>query len=232
MLFKHCDGCRKKFFKPYNCSLKNWKISKYCSKECSNKVVAFKKGNDPWNRGTIGVCKENSGSFKKGHSCGHRYLRGHKPWNDGTAKVSKYVCMNCKKEFEVSASVNGNRPRKYCSHECCYSDRKGKNSPSWKGGITSLYDLIRKNNIYKQWTKDIIKRDGYICNKCKKVGGKLEVHHKKDFATIIRENKVKSLEDALTCVELWDHDNGETLCKNCHKLTNNYCGRGIKRPKN
>ena len=42
---------------------------------------------------------------------------------------------------------------------------------------------------------------------------------------IIKENKLTNSGDALKCKELWDIDNGITLCKNCHKLTDSYAGK-------
>lgn len=35
-------------------------------------------------------------------------------------------------------------------------------------------------------------------------------------------NYGKNNEDALMCEEFWNLNNGRTLCKNCHKLTDNY----------
>lgn len=53
---------------------------------------------------------------------------------------------------------------------------------------------------------------------CNIRGGKLEADHcPKSFSEIFRENKIQSLEDALNCEELWDINNGRTLCKNCHR---------------
>ena len=37
-----------------------------------------------------------------------------------------------------------------------------------------------------------------------------------------------SREEALECTELWDLENGRTLCVPCHKLTDTYGGRCVK----
>ena len=42
------------------------------------------------------------------------------------------------------------------------------------------------------------------------------------FSDIIIENNIKTLEDALQCKQLGDINNGITLCKKCHELTENY----------
>ena len=47
-------------------------------------------------------------------------------------------------------------------------------------------------------------------------------HHIKKFSDIIYEYKIKTLEQALNCEELWNINNGKTLCEECHKLTDSY----------
>ena len=95
--------------------------------------------------------------------------------------------------------------------------QKGEKGSNWKGGITPIVLIIRHCFEYRQWVSDIFKRDNFICQKCFKRGGKLNAHHKKYFSVIIQEYKIKSLEDALQCEELWNLNNGETLCFECHK---------------
>ena len=41
-------------------------------------------------------------------------------------------------------------------------------------------------------------------------------------ALIIRENNINTAEGALACKELWDINNGITLCLECHKQTDTY----------
>jgi hypothetical protein len=56
----------------------------------------------------------------------------------------------------------------------------------------------------------------------------LEVHHIRFFKTLKVQYNIKTLEDAKNCKELWDIDNGLTLCRQCHLKTMNHGGRKRK----
>ena len=100
----------------------------------------------------------------------------------------------------------------------------GKKSPTWKGGITKLDKQIRNSSEYKKWRSDVFQRDNWTCQTCQgrsKVGKRvvLEAHHIKTFKSILKDNNIKTLKESLDCKELWNKDNGETLCLDCHNLT-------------
>lgn len=92
---------------------------------------------------------------------------------------------------------------------------------------TELHILIRSTEKYKEWRKSVFKRDDYICQKCgvrskKGVAVYLQAHHKKPLSLILHENNIKyndfkTLQKLLNLDELWDINNGETLCLDCHK---------------
>jgi hypothetical protein len=46
---------------------------------------------------------------------------------------------------------------------------------------------------------------------------RLEVHHAKTFNDICKENNVSTVEQGLAYRELWDLDNGVSICHSCHK---------------
>jgi len=101
---------------------------------------------------------------------------------------------------------------------------RGKNHYKWRSGISSLYEKIRKNFQYRQWRSDVFTRDEFTCQKCgiKSGYGKaiyLEVHHIKPMSKILEENNIKTIENAINCQELWNINNGITLCKECHNKT-------------
>lgn len=98
----------------------------------------------------------------------------------------------------------------------------GANHYNWKGGYGSINMQIRKSYEYRQWTQTIFKRDNYTCKTCNSRGGRLEAHHIVQFAKLIIINNIKTLKEGIDCKDLWNLDNGQTLCKVCHKQTDSY----------
>jgi len=87
---KKCLVCDKFFFfeKKVNCSLKNWALSKFCSRECMHKVCDFPKGNKPWNTGTKGL--QIAWNKGKTHLIGEK----HPMWKGGIKiKESGYILI-------------------------------------------------------------------------------------------------------------------------------------------
>ena len=95
--------------------------------------------------------------------------------------------------------------------------RMGKNNPAWKGGVYPIREAIRGSFKYRQWRSDIFTRDDFTCQKCNRRGGYLEAHHIQPFVYIIELNDIKNFEQAMACEELWNINNGITLCIECHK---------------
>ena len=101
----------------------------------------------------------------------------------------------------------------------------GSRNHQWRGGVRPIRLSIRNCAKYVQWRSDIFKRDNFTCvlceAKCKKGRAVyLEAdHYPKSFSQIVEEHQIKNLEQALSCQELWDVNNGRTLCHNCHRGT-------------
>jgi 5-methylcytosine-specific restriction endonuclease McrA len=82
---------------------------------------------------------------------------------------------------------------------------------------------IRESLKYKNWQRKVFINNDWTCQNCKKKGnGTLHAHHKKDFSSLLKKYHIKTLEQALSCEELWYPNNGETLCISCHKKTDTY----------
>lgn len=106
-------------------------------------------------------------------------------------------------------------------------DCTGEKNFLWKGGITKLSASVRTCMEYRQWKSDVFTRDDFTCQKCGERGVYLHAHHIRSFATIMTENDIKSKEQALLCEELWNINNGQTLCVPCHKITDSYLNRAF-----
>jgi hypothetical protein len=90
------------------------------------------------------------------------------------------------------------------------------NNPNWAGGKTPTTNQVRHLPGYNEWRDKIFKRDNYTCQECKNRGVYLHAHHKKPFSKILKEHNIKNVSQAKGCKELWDIDNGITLCTKCH----------------
>jgi 5-methylcytosine-specific restriction endonuclease McrA len=80
---------------------------------------------------------------------------------------------------------------------------------------------VRRYWKLEEWRKKVFERDNYTCQKCgiknKKGLGKtvyIHAHHIKSLSSIIGE---LSFEKAILVEELYDINNGVTLCIKCHK---------------
>lgn len=100
--------------------------------------------------------------------------------------------------------------------------RFGKESSNWKGGTTTLYNSIRTHKKAKEWRDCCLNRDKKTCQNCGETKGRIEVHHIKQVALIIKMNNIKTLKEALLCEELWNPNNGQTLCRKCHEETESH----------
>ncbi len=101
-------------------------------------------------------------------------------------------------------------------------NRRGKKSPSWKGGITSTNAQIRQSDKYNEWRQQVFLRDNFTCQKCSQIGGYLEAHHNKSFKKLFTEARnymplLNPYDAAMIYSPLWDIKNGRTLCKKCHQ---------------
>lgn len=101
--------------------------------------------------------------------------------------------------------------------------QSGERSRWWRGGITPLYRRVRNTLEAKFWRDTVFKRDAYTCIQCgDDRGGNLNADHIKPFADIFSENNIQTFEMAMECKELWDVNNGRTLCVDCHKKAGTY----------
>ena len=231
---KICLQCNKSFEKKINYSKTKWSSAKFCSHKCHSEftqgkpsvspATTFKKGNRPspiaiqlnreriigennprWNGGQVTiVCK----------ICGENFQVD--PYREKTANFCSVICSN---EFRKSPEF---RLKTSELQKKIFEEKLG----GFRSRLTTLAMLIRNSIHYKLWRENIFKRDNFTCKECGQKGGALIGDHIKQFGLILIENDVKTFDEALFCVELWDLSNGQTLCLDCHKNTPTY-GRRV-----
>ena len=91
---------------------------------------------------------------------------------------------------------------------------RGSNHYKWNGGSTRLNTSIRRMTEHRRWMDSVKERDGR-CLDCGSIEN-LESHHKIELAVLLEEHGITNRDDARQCEELWNIDNGETLCQRCH----------------
>ena len=163
-----------------------------------NRKEWYEKNKEKRNKQIIEYQKRNKDKVKIWHK------KSDKKYYE-KARRNKGDCIDCGK-----AIVKGSPRCKSCAS---MNEKNG----CWKGGISKLCDRIRNSDEYKKWRIKVFKRDNWACCNHHRVGGTLNVHHIKEMAIIIKENNIKTMEEAIKCKELWDVNNGVTLCIDCHR---------------
>lgn len=154
-------------------------------------------------------------------------LKGRVPWNAGLKGVRPAgLTFKGKKHTQESIEKTRNfflgKPKTQEHRDKLSKARMGKyrgeESGAWKGGITPFALSIRTTFEYRQWRSDCFTRDNFTCQECgDNKGGNLNVHHIEFLTDLIRKNNIKNFDEARLCEELWNLNNGITLCVNCHK---------------
>ena len=152
------------------------KRAKYCSHKCYWTTL---RGNPPKYIDNTGKRNSPETEIKKGQI----------PWNKGL-KGNRF---SPKTEFK-----KGHIPWSKLNPDYLDGDKHW----NWQGGKTSDNLRIRGGREYREWRKDVFKRDDWTCQVCKTRGGFLHSHHIMAFA------KFPELRT--------DLNNGQTLCKSCH----------------
>jgi len=156
-------------------------------------------------------------------NCGTEVLR-HKYKVFGKKQKTFYCSDKCESEHRKVINIGKNNPffgKKHTSKtkelisklhkgkeipmEMRYRISKnlsGEKSPNWKNGSKERNKNDRLKLEYRLWRKSVFERDNYTCGICGQHGGKLNVHHKKNFADNIY------LRTSIS--------NGITLCEECH----------------
>lgn len=125
-------------------------------------------------------------------------------------------------ETKRKISLANNGRNKYKSEKIYQmaENRKGNKNWMWTGNNhKTLRQKIHQSTKYKIWRNVVFKRDNWTCQKCHKNSNTLRAHHLTEFWILLDKYNIKSVEQAEQCQELWDIENGITLCNDCHLIT-------------
>ena len=212
-----CQNCGKDFIDRSACKTR---LPKYCSRDCygeslighklnKNQLKALEKGRYKGKK--IGgwhwseVAKQKASEQRKGKKLPDYHRKAL-----SKAKKGKPIKHLIEKREEIAKKISKallGKPQPW---------QRGANHWNWQGGIVELNYQIRNSLKYKNWRRAIFKNDNFTCQICGERGGRLQADHQKKFAQILFENNITSLEGAFNCRELWNINNGRTLCKQCH----------------
>lgn len=96
-------------------------------------------------------------------------------------------------------------------------EHKREKHPNWKGGISTLYDEVRRFLKSINWAQDVYRRDNYTCQRCgDSTGHNLNAHHIVLIKNLMFYYNIKTVEEAMDCPIFRSILNGITLCKKCH----------------
>lgn len=195
------------------------------SEETRQKMSEAKKGKPSPNKGKKRTWKGNS------------FEIGHAPWNKGS-KMPEEHCKKLSDSYTYHVPWNrgltkedDERIKRLCEimSEARKGKRMGEEHPNWKGGKSKIDKTCRMMPEYAEWRTKVYERDDFTCQYCGERGGQLEAHHLKRFAQIIKENDIKTIIDARDCSEMWNTENGITLCINCHGILDPHRNSRLKK---
>ena len=149
--------------------------------------------------------RKKAEGLKKAHAEG-RHNGGFKYRPFTTGFLHKKHTEEFKKQQSENKKVN-NPMFNIEARKKVSNSRMGDKNPMWKGGISYLDRDPRYTFEYKEWRRNVFKRDNYTCKECgaKSSKGKytyLTAHHIKEFG---KHPKLRH-----------DVNNGITLCLQCH----------------
>lgn len=209
------------------------------------RLIVIKNTGKRKNRAVIWECKCDCGKIVEIRSCSlingstkscgclqkeraskilHKDIKGKNHWNWGKhwGKETKNKISNSLKgkltgeKNPFYGKTHTERVRQIVSES--NKKRVGELSGNWKGGITPLNFQIRDNFKSRQWHSDIFTRDNFTCQECgDDTGGNLNAHHIKSLSFLLQKYEIINLKQAIVCEELWNINNGVTLCIECHK---------------
>lgn len=182
--------------------------------------MAAQKGSTPWNKGLKGVQKSPFKGIKRPEFSGVNHpMYGKNHTKETIMKISetkKKLHQSPPNEYKFGKGMvrtkemieKSKQKMKGKIPSCSILNgevRRGKDHPSWKGGLRGQSYLERKR-FQKTMQKLVFERDNYTCQLCGVRGVDLQVDHIQSWAEYVELR--------------FSMDNCRTLCAKCHyKIT-------------
>lgn len=160
-------------------------------------------------RARIGRCATCGAQFRAVKDCKERRQKycNQICWATRSPAPQK-KCVGCGNEFR-------HHERVYCTKQCRdthYRTRfKGAKSHLWEGGKTAYSKIIRTSAAYRDWRMAVFERDRFRCVDC-------------GSNTHLQADHIKPLAHYPELA--YQVENGRTLCRPCHKLTDTWAWKG------
>lgn len=252
-----CKQCDKKFDSINSLRRHSSRVHKISSQELYNDIIlegniptckcgcgeiptygGFNKGYSEWIRGHIARVENNWGHNEtaiqnSAQTRREQFKNGERTvWNAGLTKetderVRKNGIGRSKAFDEVTKREYSKRMRKM-RLDGTIPTNYGKDSAAWKGGTSSINNLVRANKrLYEKWIYPILKKQSFTCQTCGSTNN-LEVHHNKQTMSQILqkfvdktkeytfEEKRKIMNEVID-YHVIENVSGEVLCRECHK---------------
>jgi len=194
---RSCVNCGKTMLKPSTYSYSQWNRKNYCSNHCAAKL-------------------RKTGAIKKCIKCSKEFY--YRP----SMRIGNYCSKSCSQLGKRNAigkhivSEHGREKMKMAHFGKKISEKTRENMSiaqikKWdKIGRKTYKRYIHTTSSkeYVKWRSDVFQRDNWTCQTCHIRGVYLETHHIKSWAKYPESR--------------FNLGNGVTLCRECHKLTDNY----------
>lgn len=149
--------------------------------------------------------------FKKGHKSFLSYeALAENGRRSSATRIGKKLSPEHKKKLSL-AKIGRKIPKEQILNMCKAQLKRWSLIPK---KIRPKY-VHSRDKKYLQWRSDVFTRDNWTCQTCGKRGVFLEAHHISSWAHFPELRLVLS--------------NGVSLCRECHKLTDNYKNKGVKK---